>query len=76
MNRFKGGVSYYTTGTASIRVHFPEDCVTCQYCPFCRPDSDLRRYWCRLMDEMVYNPFVGVMDFCPIELQEVQDGKS
>lgn len=34
MGRFDKGVEYYTK--VLIPVGFPEDCVTCRYCPMCK----------------------------------------
>lgn len=65
---FKGGVTYFTKGILSIPVFFPEDKVKCCYCPFCRSEGDLKRFWCRAANEMIYNPFyAGLPEFCPIE---------
>lgn len=69
--KFENGVSYFTKGVAEITVNFPEDFVSCQFCPFCRGESDLKRYWCRLTNNMIYSPFgVGLPDGCPIEIKE------
>lgn len=63
---FPGGISYYTEGIAYIPVYFPEDKVKCQYCPFCRSEKELERWWCRLNNEMLYDPFSGIGDKCPM----------
>ena len=64
---FKSGVQWFTKGTATIPIFFPEDKVRCQYCPFCRAESDLKRYWCRLTNQMIYNPYVPELpDNCPV----------
>lgn len=68
MSRFERGILYYTSGTAHIRVHFPEDRVCCRYCPYCRPEAEMNRYWCRLTNEMIYSIDNGVGANCPIEL--------
>ena len=67
---FPNGVSYYTSGKAVIPVHFPEDKVCCQYCMFCRTESELNRFWCRLTNEMIYNPAAGIRDSCPVVFEE------
>lgn len=69
MPDFKNGVKYYTSGVATIRINFPEDSVACCWCPFCRSESDLGRYWCRLNNTMIYNPYSGVSDSCPVEIE-------
>lgn len=66
---FKCGVAYFTNATATLTVHFPEDKVNCHYCPFCRSEGDLKRFWCRLTSNMIYNPFFpGLPEGCPFEL--------
>ena len=68
-NEFPNGVSYFTEGMASVPVYFPEDRVCCRYCPFCRAESDLNRFWCRQTNNMIYNPNVpGLPEFCTIKL--------
>ena len=68
-NEFPRGVSYFTEGVISLEIHFPESSVKCQHCPFCRSESDLNRFWCRLTSEMIYNPFAPELpEFCPVEL--------
>ncbi|MFR2018942.1 MAG: hypothetical protein ACLS27_10020 [Eubacterium sp.] len=68
VTRVPNRVSYFTDGEISLTVHFPEDKVKCHYCPFCRSESDLNRYWCRLTNKMIYNPYIlGLPDSCPIE---------
>ena len=67
--QFEGGVPYFTIGQAVIEIAFPKDIVSCQYCPYCRAENDLRRYWCRLKNTMIYEPFErGLPQYCPIEL--------
>lgn len=69
MNRkgkYANGVPWYTTGTATIRVHFPTDDVNCFYCNFCRDDS-MGRYWCRLTGSMIYS-LETVGYHCPIKI--------
>lgn len=63
---FENGVSFYTKGVASVVINFPEDEVRCQYCPFCRAENELKRFWCRLTNEMLINPFSGTGNNCPI----------
>lgn len=64
---FKNGVSWFTKGVASIPIYFPEDKMKCQYCPFCRSEGDLKRFWCRITNHMIYNPYCAELpDNCPI----------
>lgn len=71
MKSFENGVLFYTTGSAVIKIAFPEDEVKCQWCPFCRSEGDLKRYWCRLTNNMLYYPYAdGLPDTCPIILDE------
>lgn len=69
------GVSYYTKGVASVDVFFPNGEVRCQHCRFCRSESELKRWWCRLVEREVYNPFFGIEGFCPLVFDEGEDGK-
>lgn len=67
----KSQVTYYTTGTAEVDIHFPEDDTRCVWCPFCRDEQSLRRYWCRLTNRVVTNPDAfGLPMFCPIKFNE------
>ena len=71
MARFDKGISFYTKGKAIIDVSFPEDYICCQYCKFCRTESDLKRFWCRLTGEMIYDPFGPHRGYdCPIIFEE------
>lgn len=69
MKDFKNGVKWYATGTAEINVHFPEGDICCKWCPFCRSESDLGRFWCRLTHNMIYNPYVDISENCPIKFE-------
>ena len=66
------GVSYYTSGTIELRVHFPEDDVCCFHCPMRYKDSGDRQM-CRVLNREVYYIKEGVHEDCPIEFDEVQD---
>ena len=65
-DEFPNGVKWYTGGVAYVPVFFPENRVICQYCPFCRSEKELERYWCRLTNEMIYNPYNSIGGSCPI----------
>lgn len=68
-SEFPRGVTYFTEGVLSLKVYFPENKVKCHYCPFCRSEGDLKRFWCRLTNDMIYVPFAPELpEFCPIEL--------
>lgn len=74
--QFEGGIPYFTMGRAVIDIAFPKDIVSCQYCPFCRSESDLNRYWCRLTNTMIYEPSLRELpECCPIELTGEVRGK-
>ncbi len=71
MKAFDRGVSYYTKGQAVIHINFPENDVCCRWCPFCRSEGDLKRYWCRLTNAMLYNPeYPQLPEECPIKFKE------
>ena len=72
----KNGVDFYTTGYAVGPVHFPEDKVFCQWCPFCRNEDSLRRWKCLLTGEYLVYPFQSVGNECPVvlDVKEEPDG--
>lgn len=74
MSKYENGITKFTTGIATIKVHFPKDDIKCQWCAFCRSESDLKRHWCRLTNEMLYNPY-GIYrgQKCPIKFEEKED---
>ena len=38
------------------------------YCPFCRAEKELGRYWCRLTNDMLYCPEMkGLPECCPLK---------
>lgn len=66
---FPQGVTYFTNGEIRLVVHFPENKVMCRYCPFCRSEGDLGRFWCRLNNNMIYNPNVPELpEHCLVEI--------
>lgn len=66
---FESDVQWFVKAVIKQDVFFPEGKVKCQYCPFCRSESDLKRFWCRLNNQMIYNPFVEELpEECPLEL--------
>lgn len=68
-SEFPNGVAYFTMAEIRLDLSFPEDKVKCHYCPFCRSEGDLNRFWCRLTNNMIYNPFAPALpEFCPAEL--------
>lgn len=69
MKKFENGVKFYSMGQANINVAFPEDDICCNWCQFCRAESDLKRFRCRLTNEMIYNPFVGISSKCPLSFE-------
>lgn len=69
MPKAKNGVDYYLIGKIETEVYFPDGEQKCQYCKFCRAEGDLKRFWCRMTDKMIYNPFaVGLPEFCPAQI--------
>jgi len=66
---FEKGVRFYTTGIASVAISFPEGDERCLWCRYCRKD-EMGRHWCRLTNEMIYNPAAGRGDICPIVFTE------
>ncbi len=71
MKDFESGVRYYTKAKAKITVNFPEKQVKCKWCPFCRAEQALGRYWCRLTNDMLYDPESYELGRnCPLEFEE------
>ena len=70
MKQFENGVLHFTEGKAVIPVFFPETEILCHWCRFCRAENDLKRFWCRLTNEMIYNPYSGIGSKCPIKFKE------
>lgn len=64
---FEHGVKKYTRLAAVIEVYFPEDQTICRWCPFCRHEDSPERHWCRLTNEMIYNPNYGRARGCPMK---------
>ena len=65
----RNGVSYYTTGSAHITVHFPEDQVKCQWCEYLKNEQSANRNSCRLTGEKLLRIFEGVGHCCPLEFE-------
>ena len=63
-------VTYYTWGTATLRVPFPEDMTRCQWCPYVRNEDSLKRHRCLLTGEYLPFPFTSRGNECPIILDE------
>ena len=76
MSKAKSGVDYDLIGKIETKVFFPELKIKCQYCKFSRAEIDLKRFWCRIQDMMIYNPFAeGLPEFCPVEVTGEVTGK-
>ena len=63
-------VAFYTWGTATLRVPFPEDMTRCQWCPYIRNEDSLKRHRCLLTGEYLPFPFTSRGNECPIILDE------
>ena len=73
---FPDGIRYYTMAKATITVAFPENRVLCQYCPHCRAEQALGRYFCRLTGDILYTPFDGVGENCPLKIKNTKEVKT
>lgn len=73
MKQFKDGVKWYTTGTITTEIHFPEDDVCCGWCRYCHSDDSLRRHYCTKLRQMIYNPIDGVLPECPIQFEKKEE---
>ena len=64
---FEDGIPFYTEMEANVRVYFPCEHVTCNYCQlFCRYEENFKRYSCRLTGEWLIDPFHCVGEKCPL----------
>ena len=73
MKRFDSGVSWYSKGKATINISFPEGDTCCKWCPYCRSESDLGRFWCRLTNEMLFGVEYTLGNKCPIEFEKTKE---
>lgn len=68
------GTPYYTSGVATVDVHFPEDRVCCANCvPFCRYEEAFKRYSCRATGEQILFPFQQRGAQCPIVFNKEEE---
>lgn len=74
MSRFDVGVKWYTTGTITVPVHFPEDDIRCKWCKYLRADVNGERYKCTITNEILYTT-ATVGNDCPIEFKEGNDNE-
>lgn len=72
MKKFERGVSYYTTGTATVRVSFPENDVCCFHCWMRYRDSGDRQM-CRLLNKELYYIDTGIREDCPLVFEVNED---
>ena len=72
---FEKGVSFYTKGTATFDVYFPEDKADCAHCQFCflPQNDDLKRHKCSLTGEFLYAPAIGRGRECPITVKNEKE---
>lgn len=70
MNRFPGGVTYYTTGILNAEIYFPEDRTVCRYCRLFRYDRDTRQNICPLTGEILLYPDTFIGNQCPLTKKE------
>ena len=69
------GVSYYTRATAQVNFLFPNDRPHCQECRYIHADG-LRRPFCLLTGNLVFDPYSRPED-CPIiKLEEIRYGSN
>ncbi|WP_277098325.1 hypothetical protein [Dialister invisus] len=68
----KDGVKYYTKAQGAITVNFPEDRTTCEFCPYRYFDS-IKVARCRITEEFLPYPTVGVGTQCPLKIIEKEE---
>ncbi len=64
--RFDNGISWYTVGSVSLKIAFPEDDIKCKWCPHLRADEANGRHFCRLTGSVLYSINI-LADDCPID---------
>lgn len=69
-NKFDGGVRYYTIGTATISIPFPESDICCQNCRLLTNDYGLKRARCAYTAEVISDPEYGIGNECPLNFKE------
>jgi hypothetical protein len=69
MSKKSSGVSYYTTGQATIAVPFPEDQTVCAQCPYVTRRYGLR-YECLLTMEHLLYPDTCRGNTCPVTFEK------
>ena len=74
MSNFDNGVSFYSRGSVTVPVNFPEGQKACKWCPFCRKDNDIR-YRCFLTNRILYSTNI-IPEECPIEFKEEEHEQS
>lgn len=65
-----GQVNKYIKGKTEVTVNFPEQAITCRYCPFCKCEQMYGRYSCRLTEEWLLGYDKGIGGECPLEFKE------
>ena len=73
MSDLKQGVLYYTSGYATVPVHFPGDKTTCNWCFYARNEDSLKRHRCLLTGEYLPYPFTARGNECPIVFDEKEE---
>lgn len=63
-----GGVSYYTKGTITDEVSFPENKVACEWCKYLK--TERIRCLCLITHEILVYPTKTVGALCPIILEK------
>lgn len=66
-------VRFYTTGTVTTHVHFPNGETVCRWCPYVRHDESLRRHRCLFTGEYLLFPMDARGLDCPVILDEGMD---
>lgn len=70
----QGGVKWYMTGEARVKIYFPEGETTCKWCwPFLRVDNELHRCRCKLTGESIPDPQHEIGQQCPLIFQDKEE---
>ena len=70
MRPFDNGVRYYTKAT--VEIGFPEDDVSCTWCPLLGVELRSDRKYCRKTGEYLVYPTTGIGFECPLKFEEIK----
>lgn len=73
--RFDGGVKWYSRGTATVQVFFPEGEIVCQNCKLLTAEYLLKRSRCAVTGEIIPDPTYMTGGLCPLKFEQNNNEK-